>query len=166
MQKSPILTPDGRPVFMAGGPDAWKVTPHRGFVVSLEWLGNHRRAEPAMIIWAETNILTAGEDNGFWVIGRRALTEFVGFDKNGKCTGSGSEHCFREARAAMPAMGKDPNDQQAFLALVDCVIRFAPDLHHMPPAPKRVRRRLAGEAMWEVTASDKNTGRVIQEAAV
>lgn len=166
MQLSPILSPDGRPMFSAGGKHAWKTFTHRGFAVSLEWVGDHRRAMPYMVIWPETNILVAGEGNGMWAINRRAMHEFVAFDRNGKCTGSASEHCFREALEALPVLGKDKTDKQAFLALVDCVIRFADELHHMPPTPPRVRREIAGEAMWEVTASDKNTGRVIREAAV
>lgn len=166
MQLSPVLSPDGRPLFSAGGGQSWKTFNHRGFVVSLEWVGNHRRAAPCMCIWADSNVFVAGEGNGIWCISRRALHEFVGFDKNGKCTGSASEHCFRECREALPVLGKDRMDKNAFLALVDCVIRFAPDLHHMPVTPKAVRRELAGEAMWDVTAKDKNTGRVIREAAV
>lgn len=166
MQRSPILSPDGRPMFSAGGQHAWKVYTHRGFVVSLEWVGDHRRAAPCMVIWPETNVFVRGEGAGMWAISRRAIHEFVGFDANGKCTGSGSEHCYREARQALPILGKDMNDKQAFLALVDCVIRFAPDLHHMPPTPRRIRKELKGEAMFEVTTTNKDTGQVLREAEV
>lgn len=166
MQLSPILSPDGRPLFSAGGDQAWKIFEHRGFVVSLEWVGNHRKAFPCIVIWPQSNIFVAGEGCGKWVIGRRAIGEFVGFDSNDKCTGSASEHCYRECLAALPILGKDPNDKQAFLALVDCVVRFAPELIHMPPAPKRIKRDLSGEAMFEVTATNKNTGKVLSEAVV
>jgi hypothetical protein len=166
MHLSPVITPDGRPVFSAGGEQAWKTFEHRGFVVSLEWVGDHRRAAPCMCIWPATNVFIAGDGNGIWVISRRAITEFVGFDANGRCTGSASEHCYRECLEALTVLGKDRNDKAAFMALVDCVIKFAPDLVHMPVAPKRVKREMAGQAMWEITASNKETGKVISEAAV
>lgn len=166
MQLSPISMPDGRPMWSVGGEHAWKTFEHRGFHVSLEWVGNHRRTEPCMCIWPASNVFVRGEGNGIWVISRRAIVEFVGFTKDGRCTGGASEHCYREALAALEVLGKDSNDKQSFLALVDCVVKFAPDLHHMPVAPRRIKREMAGEAMWEVTAKDKNTGRVINEAAV
>lgn len=166
MKKSPVISPDGRPMFSAGGEDAWKTFTHRGFVVSLEWVGDHRRAQPCMCIWAESNVFVAGEGKGIWVIGRRAITEFVGFTKDNRCTGNASEHCYRECLEALTVLGKDRNDKAAFLALVDCVIRFAPDLVHMPVTPRAVRRNLAGEAMFEVTTTDRKTGKVISEAAV
>ena len=166
MNRSPILSPDGRPMFSAGGRHAWKVEQHRGYVISLEWVGDHKRAQPCIVIWPQKHVFVTGEGNGMWVISRRAITEFVGFDSKDKCTGLASEHCFREAREALPILGKDINDKQAHLALVDCVIRFAPDLVHMPVAPKQVRREMAGEAMWDVAAKNKNTGKTISEASI
>lgn len=166
MHLSPIQTPDGRPIFSAGGAEAYKTFTHRGYVVSLEWVGDYRRAMPCMCIWADSNIFVAGEGNGIWAISKRAITEFVGFDKNDKCTGGASEHCYRECLEALTVLGKDRNDKQAFTALVDCIVKFAPDLVHMPPAPQRIKRQLAGDAMFEVTASNKNTGKVLSEAAI
>jgi len=166
MHLSPIRSPDGRPMFSAGGAEAWKTFTHRGFVVSLEWVGDYRRSAPCLCIWPAGNVFVAGETPGIWVISRRAITEFVGFDRNGKCTGSASEHCYRECLEALPILGKDRNDKQAFTALVDCVIRFAPDLVHMPPAPLKVKRQLAGEAMFEITATNKGTGKVLSEVAI
>jgi hypothetical protein len=130
-------------------------------VCSLEWVGDGKRAQPCMVIWAANSVF-----GGMWCIGRRALTEFVGFDSNGKCTGSASEHCVREALASMPILGKDPNDKQALMALVDVVVRFAPDLVHMPVVPPEVRRELDNEAMFDVTLTNKNTGKVMVEKAV
>lgn len=166
MHMSPIISPSGEPVFVAGGGNTWKQATYRGFNVSLEWVGNGRTTQPCMCIWPETNVFVAGEGAGIWVIGRRAITEFVGFNADGTCTGGASEHCFRECKEALPILGKDQNDQHAFKALVDVVVRFAPDLALMPVAPRKVREDLQGEAMWEVTASDKNTGKVLSEAAV
>lgn len=166
MKIAPILTPEGQPVFSAGGQHAWKVTEHKGYVCSLEWVGNGRRAYPAMVIWAQRNVFAPGVDNGMWVISRRAITEFVGFDAAGKCTGSVSEHCMREAREALPTLGKDSNDKAALHALCDVVARFAPDLVHMPVAPTAVRKDLDNPPMWEVKAIDKATGKTIEHTEV
>lgn len=166
MQISPILSPEGAPVWSVGGSQSWKTYTHRGYVVSLEWVGKGKKAVAAMCIWPESNVFVPGSaDGGVWVIGRRAITEFVGFTADNKCTGSASEHCYRECLAALPILGKDRNDKQAFLALVDTVIRFAPDLVLMPATPRFIRRQ-TGDAMWEVTASNKSTGKVISEAEV
>lgn len=123
MQLAPVITPDGQPVFSAGGHQAWKVSEHRGFICSLEWVGEGRKAKPAMVIWSASNILQAGsESNGMWCILRTAITDFVGFDHAGRCTGSISDHCMREAREALPLLGKDPNDKQSLVALCDVVL--------------------------------------------
>jgi len=166
MHMSPIISPSGEPVFVAGGGHTWKQATYRGFNISLEWVGGGRRAQPCMCIWPTTNVFVSGEGTGIWVIGRRAITEFVGFNADGTCTGSASEHCLREAKEALHIMGKDVNDQHALNALVDVVVRFAPDLALMPVAPKSVQAELNGEKMWEVTATDKNTGKVLSEASV
>lgn len=166
MHLSPILTPDGRPMFSAGGDNAWKTFEHRGYVVSLEWVGDHRRSAPCMCIWPASNVFVAGEGAGIWTISRRAISEFIGFNRDDKCTGGASEHCYRECLEALTILGKDRNDKNAFTALVDCVIKFAPELVHMPPTPKRIKREMAGEAMWEITATNKDTGAIIREAAV
>jgi hypothetical protein len=121
-----------------------------------------------MVIWSAPNILSNGGEpsTGMWAIAKSAIQEFVGFDKNDKCTGGASTFCYEQALEAMPLLGKDRNDKQAFIALVDTVIKFAPDLVHMPVAPLRVKRELADEAMWEITATNKNTGKTISEASV
>jgi hypothetical protein len=166
MKLAPVITPDGQPVFSAGGTHAWKVTEHKGYVCSLEWVGNGRRAMPAMVIWASRNVFVPSVDNGMWVISRRCITDFVGFDAQGKCTGSVSEHCLREAREALTTLGKDSNDKAALHALCDVVARFAPDLVHMPVAPTSVRQELDNPPMWEVKAIDKTTGKTIAHTEV
>lgn len=166
MKLSPILTPDGRPIFSMGGQQAYKTYSHRGFVASLEWVGNGSKTAACLVIWPETNVFVAGEGAGAWCISRRAITEFVGFTSEGKCTGGPSEHCLREAKEALPVLGKDINDKQALLALVDTVVRFAPELILMPATPKIVKEQLATEPMWEVKASIKETGKVIHEGMV
>lgn len=166
MQLAPILSPQGLPLFSAGGSHSWKTFEHRGFIVSLEWMGRGKKAQPCMVIWPSSNVFVAGEGQGMWAIGRRAITEFVGFNADGTCTGSASQHCYRECLAALPVLGKDQWDKQSFLALVDCVIRFAPDLVHMPVTPRRIRQELAGEPMWEIEAKNKVSGKTISEVAI
>lgn len=167
MEMSPVLSPSGEPIFTAGGNHAWKVATHRGWVVSLEWAKTRRKHVALMVIWPEGNILSPGAvANGMWAISRNCITEFVGFTKEDKCTGTASVHCIREATEALPILGKDRNDKQALLSLVDAVIKFAPDLVLMPVAPPCIRKELNGPALWEVTAKDKNTGKVIAEAEV
>jgi len=167
MRLSPVLSPQGTPVWSAGGGHAWRTFEHRGFVVSLEWVGDHRRARKCMVIWPVSNILTAkGVGAGMWVISERAITQFVGFNRDDKCTGSVSEHCQREAREALPLLGKDRNDKNALTALIDTVVRFAPDLVGMPAAPAALRRELRGQAMWDVVATNKSTGKTMSEASV
>jgi hypothetical protein len=149
-----------------GGQQAWKTAEHRGYVVSLEWVGEGKKAQAAMCIWPASNVFVPGSsESGAWVIGRRAITEFVGFTKDNRCTGSASEHCYRECLAALPILGKDRNDKQAFVALVDTVIRFAPDLVLMPATPRSIRFANSNP-MWEVTAKDKSSGKTLSEREV
>ena len=167
MQLSPIQTPSGEPMWSAGGQHAWRTFEHRGYVVSLEWVGDHRRARKCMVIWPASPLVTINKaSDGMWVISERAITQFVGFTRDDKCTGGVSEHCERECREALPLLGKDGNDRHALLALIDTVARFAPDLVGMPPAPVAVRKQMRGEAMWEVVASNKSSGKVLSEAEV
>lgn len=166
MNISPILSPSGEPMFSVGGKLAYRTAVHRGYVASLEWIkiGKHSRA--ALCIWPESNVLVQSSDSGAWAITRNCITEFVGFNPDGTCTGGASEHCFREAQEALAVMGKDRNDKQALLALVDTVVRFAPELVLMPATPKMVKKQHAGQAMWDVQASDKSSGKILSEASV
>lgn len=167
MQLSPIRSPEGLPMWSAGGQHAWKTHTYRGYVVSLEWVGNHRGTRKCMVIWPETNVFTGGgTSDGMWVISERAISEFVGFNANDKCTGSVSEHCHRECRLALPLLGKDINDRHALTALIDVVCRFAPDLITMPVAPQALRAAMRGQAMWDVVATNKSTGKTLAEASV
>ena len=61
---------------------------------------------------------------------------------------------------------EDSNDKHALNALVDTVCRFAPDLVSMPPAPQSLRKALRGQAMWDVVATNKVTGKTLAEASV
>lgn len=164
MEMSAVLAPNGEPIFTAGGKSSFKVTAHRGWVVSFEWAKRRRKFLALMVIWPEGSILAKSAISaGMWAISRNVITDFVGFNKEGKCTGGPSEHCVREAIEALPMLGKDRNDKQALLSLVDTVVKFAPELVHMPIAPPAIKRDLQGPAMWEITATDKATGKVVKE---
>ena len=166
LSASPILSPSGEPMFSVGGRNAFKTAVKHGYVVSLEWirLGKHIRA--AMCIWPASNVFVTGEGQGIWTITRNCITDFVGFNSQDKCTGGPSEHCFREAKEALQILGKDPNDKGALYELVDVVSTFAPELVMMPATPKAVREQLDTPAMWDVTASNKDTGKVMQEVTL
>ena len=169
MHASPVLDPNGNPVYSAGGRHAWKTFEHRGYTVSLEWVisNTRRRAAPCMVIWSSENVFIPGSsEKGMWAIGRRAITEFVGFNADGKCTGSASVHCMRECHEALPILGKDRNDQQAYKALIDTVVKFAPDLVLMPPTPAWMQAKEQPRPMWEVTATNKVTGKTLSESEV
>ena len=166
MHISPILNPQGLPVWSVGGANAFKTRVHRGFVCSLEWIGEGKKSQPAMIIWPASNVFASREGSGVWVIGRRAITEFVGFTKDGKCTGGASEHCIREAQQALPILDKDINDKQALQALIDVVVTFAPELVLMPPTPKSIKHSLDSGPLWDVTVTNKSSGKTLSEVSV
>lgn len=166
MHLSPIFSPSGEPIFVVGQKHSWHQATMRGFNVSLEWLGDGRRTQPCLCIWPASNIFTTSNvGHGVWVIGRRAMTDFVGFNSDGTCTGLASAHCQREAREALGMMGKDIDDLQALTALCDVVIRFAPDLVTMPVAPRAVAKDLQGEAMWDLQTTNKASGKILSEVS-
>jgi hypothetical protein len=162
MNLSPIVTPQGEAMWSAGG-NSWKTRVHRGFVCSLEWIGEGKKSQPAMVIWPASNVFASREGSGLWVIGRRAITEFVGFNKMDKCTGGPSEHCLREARLALPILGKDINDKEALHALVSVVVTFAPELVMMPATPQIIKDAHAAQKMWDVSVTNKDTGKTLSE---
>lgn len=167
MELSPVINPQGLPVWTMGGRHAWKTFEYRGFCVSLEWVGRDKKALPCLCIWPANYVVAlSAMDGGAWVISRRAITQFVGFNKDDKCTGGPSEHCIREAREALPILGKDKNDQHAHRALIDTVVKFAPELVMMPATPRFIREQLASQAMWEVSATHKQSGKVLSEAVL
>jgi hypothetical protein len=50
--------------------------------------------------------------------------------------------------------------------LIDAVVFFAPQLVMTPAAPETVKRALAEEALWDVEAIQKTTGKTISEASI
>lgn len=166
MRLSPVLSPSGEPMFSVGGNQAYKTATKHGYVVSLEWISIGKHVRAAMCIWPASNVFVTGEGQGIWTITRNCITKFVGFNSHDKCTGGPSEHCFREAKEAMPLLGKDPNDKSALHELVDVVVTFAPELVLMPATPKHIKKKLEAAPMWELTAINKDTGKVLHEAEV
>ena len=169
MHASPVLDPNGNAVYSAGGRHAWKTMEYRGYTVSLEWVisNTRRRAAPCMVIWSSENIfIPSSGEKGMWAIGRRAITSFVAFNSDGRCTGGASVHCMRECHEALPILGKDRNDKQAFMALVDTVVKFASDLVLMPPTPAWLQAKDQAKPMWDVTATNKATGKTLSESEV
>lgn len=131
------LTPNGRPIFGMGGKQAYKTTGHMGFVVSLEWVNTGKRTTPCMVIWPERTGSNAVEA-GAWCIGRAAITEFV--DGNAPTV-----KCIHEARDALRTLGKDQADEQALSALVEAVVKFAPELLLMPATPQPANEQAFAE---------------------
>lgn len=140
------LTSDGSPIFSMGCKQAYKTASYKGFVVSLEWVGTGTRATPCMVIRPEHTSLADDVETGAWCISRRAIGEFVGFTTEGKCTGEATEHCIQEAREALPVLGKDQSDEQAMSALVEAVVKFAPELMLMPAKPQPANEPAFSEA--------------------
>jgi hypothetical protein len=150
MEISPVLNPQGMPVFLFGRSGiVHEQYQHRGLVVSLEWVREymHRRNPPAaMCIWRQASpiIVNANEngERGTYVITRRAITQYVGFNAEGKCTGGFAADMLPEIVEALPILGFDRNDRHAAVALVDAIVKHAEHLHHMPVAPRHVRKQL------------------------
>ncbi len=140
------LNTDGRPIFSMGGNQAWKVRSHRGCIVSIEWADTGTRAAPCMVIWRERTSLADDVETGAKCISRRAITAFVGFTTEGKCTGEATAHCIQEAREALPVLGKGLGDEHALSALVDDEVTFTPELLLMPAIPRPANEQAFSEA--------------------
>jgi hypothetical protein len=167
MEISPVLGPSGEPLFTAGGRAAWRTEQHRGWVGSFEWTKRRRKFVPTLVVWPANSILRAegSGSTGMWAITLPAMTDLVGFDKEGRATGGPSKDLLREAWEALAIFGK-AGDRQAWHSLIDAVVFFAPQLVMTPAAPATVKRALAEEAMWDVEAIQKTTGKTISEASI
>lgn len=165
MRLSENLTPDGRPNFYMGGTQvdktnngrvffmadaagtqAYKTRSHRGYIVSLEWVGTGARTAPCMVIWPARTSLADAVEASAWCISRSAVSELVGFTTEGKCTGEASAHCNQEAREALPFLGKDQSDEQDLSSLVEALVKFAPELMLMPATPQPANEQAFSEA--------------------
>lgn len=172
MQRSPVLSPDGRAVFVAGG-NAWRQRVYKGLILSFEWVtdGSAKRRAPCLCIWKDApriaNVTGRHEDNGIWNISRRNYANFLG-TRSGhefKVSGDPSPLLWNEAREALTILGFDRNDKQALKNLVDAVLYAAEDFNRMPVTPTELLEQTK-RPMWEVTALNKSTGKVISESEV
>jgi hypothetical protein len=170
MDLSPVLSPSGDPIFTMGGRDALQGYPRPAgeWIVSLEWMkGTLRGIQKVLVIWPANRIIAPGATAiGAWTINSKVAFQFVGFNREGKCDGLPSEDARREALKALPILGKDPNDRNALHSLLDVLTKYLPELVRMPVAPAEIRRKLLGDPMWDVTATNKSSGRVIDERSV
>jgi hypothetical protein len=134
-------TNNGRVFFMAdaAGTQAYKTHSHRGYIVSLEWVGTGARTAPCMVIWPERTSLADAVEASAWCIGRAAITEFV----DGTAP---TVKCIHEARDALRTLGKDQSDEQALSALVEAVVKFSPEWMLMPATPQPANQQAFSEA--------------------
>lgn len=153
MEQSPVLGPNGKPIFQVGR-IYFKQQRYKDYYVSLEWCGEGKRVEPCMAIWSATNFAA---EPGVYVIGRSSLTKFV--EPNGKPT----LQAFKEAAMALPILGRSVLDIEIH-ALVDTILAFVDDVVHMRPKPPRPQE-FHTAPMWEMTVRTRD-GQVIKEHTV
>jgi hypothetical protein len=157
MEHLPILGPSGEATFRFGGKRAWKQFTYKDYIVSLEWFGpDGRHVDACMVIW---NARPNTNDAGALIVGRRQITKYC--DEHMKPT----PYAFGEVAQALPVLGRAPLNFEVH-ALIDTILHHIDDLIHMPIAPLAVRRELSGDAMFEVTHKEKDSGKVLHEAAI
>lgn len=78
-----------------------------------------------MVIWPEGTSLTDAVEAGAWCISRTAAAEFVD-------ASAPTRKCLKEARDVLRALCKEEGDEHALSALVEAVVKFAPELLLMP----------------------------------
>jgi hypothetical protein len=61
-------------------------------------------------------------------------------------------------------LDKDINDKEALSALVDVVVTFAPELVLMPATPRIIKDSFEIQKMWDVSVTNKETGKTMSEA--
>jgi hypothetical protein len=156
MEVLAIRAANGLPMVSFGGERSWRTFNYRDYVVSLEWFGpSGRHVDACMVIYNQRR----NSEDGAWVIARRRIADYVDAKNNP------TPYCFTEAAEALVMFGRACLDME-LNALVDTVMQHVDDLVKMPVASQEVRRALAGDAIWEVTRTEKDSGKVLNEAAV
>lgn len=148
-----ILSPTGRQMFKVGD-NAIRQFTEGDYCVSLEWLSEGRECEPIMAIWSKY----AGRGSGVFGICLSSIGKYA--DPSGNPT----REAFIECWNALPTLGRNQLSIEVY-KLLDVILRHTPDLINMPPAPRDIRLREAGEALLEITQKDAN-GKVISETVV
>jgi hypothetical protein len=150
---NPLLGAAGAPLYQVGA-DAHTRFETGDYIVSLEWLNDGRKSEPVMLIWARH-----GSDHaGVFGICLSSIGKYA--DPSGKPTPQAFLECWR----ALPILGRAQRDMEVY-RLLDVILRHTPDLIRMPPSPREVRLRDAGQPVLEITRHDEQ-GRRVDEALV
>lgn len=152
-----ILDATGLEIYSYGGPDAWHTTQYRGNNIYLEWLVGAQSTEPLLII----EPIRRGPNANPLMIALSSIGAYA--DQTGGAAPGALERC----RDALPSMGRNAIDMEA-RALLDVVLRFAPDLINMPPCPAVVKQRelAVGRKVAEIQVQHEATGKIINEAAL
>lgn len=145
--KNPIYDASGRPLFACGGNKAWRTHDLGGYQVSMEWVDG----EPAMVIWSTLN-----REFGYAIclssIGKYATPE-----------GKPNEEGVTELAKALPDFGREISRLELH-RLVDIVLRYAPELILMPPAPIDVLKADLRAPIWDVT--EKINHKTVAEVSI
>lgn len=150
---SPLLGATGAPLYCVGA-DAHARHEAGDYTVSLEWLNEGRSSEPVMLIWTNGG----GLDAGVFGICLSSIGKYA--DPSGKPTPQAFLECWR----ALPVLGRAQLDMEVY-RLLDVILRHTPDLIRMPPSPREVRLRDAGQPVLEITRHDEH-GHRVDEALV
>lgn len=150
-----IVDDAGRDIYQFGGNQAWKTTAFRGYIVILEWFVGRQSTEPMLVVQACSQ---AGDAGAFGI----CLSSIGAYaDPSGGPAPGALQLC----RDALPMLGKNVLDMEA-RALLDVVLRFAPDLINMPPAPLAMRREKPNRPLIEVELRDESSGKTQHEVAL
>jgi len=146
----PLLDPDGRPRF-ALGVTAFRTFAAPPYTVALDWVED----EPAMVLWTANAERGAAFAICLSSIGKYALPD-------GKPNPEGVTELYR----SLPDFGRARTEAELRF-LTDIVLRYTPDLLHMPPQPRDVALHAKREAMFEITESDEpQGGKVLGEVVI
>lgn len=74
-------------------------------------------------------------------------------------SGKPTPQAFRECWRALPILGRAQLDLEVY-RLLDVILRYTPDLIRMPPSPRDVRLRDAGQSVLEITRHDEDCHRM------
>lgn len=143
----------GAPLYQVGA-DSHARFESGDYTVSLEWLNEGRESEPILLIWSRNG----GDDAGVLGICLSSIGKYA--DPSGKPTPQAFLECWR----ALPILGRAQLDMEVY-RLLDVILRHTPDLIRMPPSPREVRLRDAGQPLVEITRHDEH-GRRVAEVAV
>lgn len=152
-----LVDAQNREVYTAGGSNAWHTTTYRGYTVILEWLVGAQSTEPMLYLRAARS----GPNDGAFAICLSSIGAYA------DPSGGAAPGALDRARDALSGLGKNVIDMEA-RALLDVILRFAPDLINMPPAPMLVRRAelATGAPRIDVEIRHESSGKTHSEVAI